>query len=92
MLKSIGGERLGTEGAQRAVVYLAVFPMALFLGAVYSEGLLLALVLAAFLCAERDSGYAWVFTGLALLTRVGGGARIPAPLLLAWRHPIAGAR
>ncbi len=54
----------GRRRRPRAVVYLAVFPMALFLGAVYSESLLLALVLAAFLCAERDHWiYAWVFTG-----------------------------
>ena len=34
--------RLGADGARRAVLYLAVFPMALFLQAVYSESLFLA--------------------------------------------------
>ncbi len=44
---------LGEAGARRAVLYLAVFPTALFLQAVYSESLYLALVLGAFLLAER---------------------------------------
>ena len=35
--------RLGAEGARRAVLYLALFPMALFLQAVYSESLYLLL-------------------------------------------------
>src|SRR5439155_6866772 len=40
--------RLGAEGARRAVLYLAVFPMALFFQAVYSESLYLLLCVAAF--------------------------------------------
>jgi hypothetical protein len=45
--------RLGADGARRAVLYLAVFPMALFLGAVYSESMFLALAIGAFVLAER---------------------------------------
>ena len=45
--------RLGADGARRAVLYLAVFPMALFLGAVYSESMFLALAIGAFLLGER---------------------------------------
>ena len=36
----------GADGARRAVLYLAVFPIALFLQAVYSESLFLVLALA----------------------------------------------
>jgi hypothetical protein len=88
MLHTIGRRLLGDDGAWRTVLYLAVFPMAVFLGAVYAESLLLALTLAAFLCAERGRWiWAWVITGLALLTRLAGAALIPALILLAWRSP-----
>ncbi len=68
------------------MLYLAVFPTALFLGAVYSESLYLALALAAFLLAERGRFLgAGVVTGLAMLTRPAGLALLPALALLAWR-------
>ena len=44
---------LGEAGARRAVLYLAMFPTSLYLGAVYSESLFLALALATFVLAER---------------------------------------
>jgi hypothetical protein len=73
------------------VLYLAVFPMSLFLQAVYSESLFLALSLAAFLAAERRRfGWAGVAAGLALLTRSAGLALLPALALLAWRAPSRG--
>jgi hypothetical protein len=53
LLYRLAEERLGAEGARRAVLYLAVFPFALFLQAVYSESLYLFLTLAAFALAER---------------------------------------
>ena len=87
LLQRLAAERLGADGAQRAVVYLAVFPMTLFLQAVYSESLYLLLVLAAFLAAER--GNFWIagpLTGLAILTRVTGVALLPALAILAWRE------
>lgn len=88
LLYSLAKRLLGEDGAQRAVLYLAVFPMAMFLGAVYAESLLLALMLGAFLCAERGRWVlAWILTGLALLTRLAGAALLPALLLLAWRSP-----
>ena len=72
--------------ARRALVYLAVFPAALFLQAVYAESLFLCLALAVFLTAERGR---WAPTGallgLALLTRPTGVALVPPLLLLAWR-------
>src|SRR5206468_8554489 len=78
--------QLGPVGAQHAVVYLAVFPMALFLQAVYSESLYLLLVLAAFVVAERGRfAAAGVLGGLAILTRASGIALLPALAVLAWR-------
>jgi Mannosyltransferase (PIG-V) len=80
--------KLGAEGARRAVLYLALFPMALFLQAVYSEALFLLLSIAAFVLAERRRFLpAGIVTGLALLTRPVGVALLPALALLAWRSP-----
>jgi hypothetical protein len=84
--------RLGAEGARRAVLYLAVFPFAVFLGAVYSESLFLCLALAAFVLAERNSFLAaGIAAGLAWLTRPLGIALLPALAVLAWRAPQRGA-
>lgn len=86
LLHRLAEERLGGDGARRAVLYLAVFPMALFLQAVYSESLFLLLVLGAFVLAERNRfAVAGLASGLAILTRVNGLALLPALLLLAWR-------
>jgi hypothetical protein len=86
LLHQIAEERLGADGARRAVLYLALFPTALFLQAVYSESLFLFLVLAAFIFAERERFAATgVATGLAILTRANGLALLPALVLLAWR-------
>jgi hypothetical protein len=86
LLYRIAEERLGADGAQRTVLYLAVFPTALFLQAVYSESLYLLLVLAAFVLAERGRfAAAGVASGLAILTRVTGVVLLPALALLAWR-------
>lgn len=82
--------RLGAEGARRAVLYLAIFPMALFFQAVYSESVYLLLSLAAFTLAERRRFLpAGVVVGLALLTRPVAVALLPALALLAWRSPNA---
>jgi Mannosyltransferase (PIG-V) len=87
LLYRLAEERLGDGGARRAVLYLAVFPMALFLQAVYSEALFLLLVLAAFMLAERRRfGAAGLAAGLAILTRIVGVALLPSLVLLAWRH------
>src|SRR3954464_11865564 len=87
LLYRIAEERLGADGARRAVLYLAVFPFALFLQAVYSESLYLLLTLAAFLLAERGRFLAaGTVTGLALLTRPTAAALLPALALLAWRE------
>jgi Mannosyltransferase (PIG-V) len=87
LLQRLASRQLGVNGAERAVVYLAIFPMALFLQAVYSESLYLLLVLAAFLAAERGSfRSAGLLCGLAILTRVTGVALLPALAVLAWQQ------
>jgi len=62
--------------AARAVLYLCVFPTTLFLSAVYSESLFLALVISAFYYARSDR---WLFTGA--LTAVAALCRPPGVLL-----------
>ena len=88
LLYRLAEQRLGADGARRAVLYLAVFPMALFLQAVYSESLYLLLTVAAFVLAERRRFLsAGLVTGLAMLTRSAGIALLPALAVLAWRGP-----
>ncbi|HEY7178266.1 MAG TPA: mannosyltransferase family protein [Gaiella sp.] len=78
--------RLGPADARRAVLYLAVFPTSLFLGAVYGEGLFLALAIGTFALAERGRlGWAGLAAGLAMLTRAQGLALLPALAVFAWR-------
>jgi hypothetical protein len=85
LLYRVGDERLGADGARRAVLYLALFPFALFLQSVYSESLYLLLTLGAFVLAERGRFLgAGVVTGLALLTRPTAIALLPALALIAW--------
>ena len=77
--------KLGADAARRTVVYLAICPMALFLGAVYSESLYLLLAVAAFALAERGRFLeAGVVVGLAILTRATGVALLPALAVMAW--------
>ena len=86
----LASERLGVDGARRALLYLALFPMSLFLQAVYSESLYLLCCVGAFTFAEKRRWLgAGVVTGLALLTRLAGVALIPPMLILAWRAPTA---
>jgi hypothetical protein len=87
LLERIAEERLGGDGARRAVLYLAFFPTALFLQAVYSESLFLFLCLGAFALAERDRiAEAGAVVGLALLTRPTGIALVPPLVLIARRR------
>lgn len=87
LLHRLAEKHLGLDGAQRSVLYLAVFPMGLFLQAVYSESLFLVLVLGAFALAERNRfAGAGLVAGLAILTRASGVALLPALALLAWHH------
>jgi len=91
LLHRLGRLKLGEAAATRGVLYLALFPTALFLGAVYSESLYLALSIGVFLLAERGKllGAAGL-AGLAGLTRVAGIALLPALVVFAWRAPDRG--
>lgn len=84
-LLKLGGD---VAGARRAALYVSIFPMAVFLQAVYSEALFLLLCVGAFWLAERRR---WLpaggVVGLALLTRLWGVALLPSLVLLAWRAP-----
>jgi Mannosyltransferase (PIG-V) len=83
--------RLGDDGARRTVLYLAIFPFALFLGAVYSESVFLLAAVASFFFAERRQFLgAGIAAGLAWLTRPLGIALLPALAVLAWREPQRG--
>jgi len=87
LLERLAEERLGGSGARRALLYLALFPTAFFLQAVYSESLFLLLCLAAFALAERGRfAYAGVIVGLAMLTRPAGIVLLPALALIARRQ------
>jgi 4-amino-4-deoxy-L-arabinose transferase-like glycosyltransferase len=76
------------EIGRRSVLFLAVFPMSLFLQAVYSESIFLLVAIAAFLAAERRH-FVWAgaLCGLALLARPTGVAVLVGVALLAWRSP-----
>ncbi len=90
-LSSLAQPLLGERGAQRSVLYLAIFPTSFYLGAVYSESLFLALAVTTFVLAERGRlGWAGVIAGLALLTRAQGLALLPALALFA--HQAGGGR
>jgi hypothetical protein len=86
LLYRLAEDKIGADGARRAVLYLALFPMALFLQAVYSESLYLMLTVIAFLAAERRRFLgAGLACGLALLTRPVAVALLPALAIFAWR-------
>jgi hypothetical protein len=78
----------GPAVADRAVLYLAVFPASLFLQAAYAESLFLLLALATFMLAERGR-FAWAGAacGGALLTRPAGIALLAALVAFAARRP-----
>lgn len=84
---ALARERLGARPALLATAYLALFPTAFYLHALYSEALFLALAAAAFLTAERRRYLgAGLLTGAAMLTRPLGFALLAGVSLLALRQ------
>jgi hypothetical protein len=83
---------LGAKAARATVWLLALGPMALFLSAVYTESLFLALSAGAFYAARRERwAVAGVLGGLAALARVGGILLFPPLVLLFFYGPRIGA-
>lgn len=77
-------QELGSKIAGRALLYLALFPLAFFLSAIYTESLLLCCSIAAIYYARQQRWWlAGLCGGLAALTRLQGVALI-APL--AWEY------
>jgi Mannosyltransferase (PIG-V) len=88
LLQALAEPMLGAEGSRRAVLYLGLFPMTLFLQAVYSESLFLLCSLLAFVFAERQRfALAGTAAGLAILTRAVGFVLLPSLALLAVKTP-----
>ena len=79
---------LGRLPAQATVRLIAFGPMALFLSAIYSESLFIALSAATFYAARRGR-WAWagVLGGLAGMTRIGGFLLVVPVLLLFYYGP-----
>jgi hypothetical protein len=93
LLHRLAEHEFGRPAARRAVLYLAVCPMALFLAAAYSEALFLALALASVWAARRGSfAAAGAWGGLAAATR-SAGLLLLIPLAIMWweraRRPAA---
>jgi hypothetical protein len=88
LLFVLAREQVGEEAARWSVAYLALFPYAFFLHALYSEAAFLACAIAAFLAAERKRFLAaGVLTGLAMLARPAGIAVLAGILLFTLRRP-----
>ena len=76
-LDRMANEMVGDQAGQRAVLYLLVFPTAVFLVAPYSEALFLAGAVPAFYYARRAQ-----WTRAALPTAIAVGARVTGVFLL----------
>ena len=83
-LYALARHHVPDAAAARAVTYLAFFPYAFFLQAVYSEAAFLALAIGAFLAGERRRFLlAGVLAGGAMLTRPVGFALLAGLIVLA---------
>jgi hypothetical protein len=77
-------KELGLKIAGRAILYLALFPLAFFLSAIYTESLLLCCSIAAIYYAREQKWWlAGLCGGLAALTRLQGVALV---VPLAWEY------
>jgi hypothetical protein len=77
-------KELGQKIAGRAILYLALFPLAFFLSAIYTESLLLCCSIAAIYYAREHRWWlAGLCGGLAALTRLQGVALV---VPLAWEY------
>jgi hypothetical protein len=84
LLFALARDLVGQRSALLAVAYMAVFPYAFFLQALYSEAIFLVCAIAAFLAAERRRFLlAGVLGGAALLARAAGVAVLASLLVFA---------
>ena len=82
LLHALARHELGERYARASVLVFAFFPTSLFLTAMYSESLFLALALGAFLAARRE---AWWLAGLAAALAAAtrsAGVTLVVPLVL----------
>jgi len=80
---------LPSRRAERAVLFMTIFPFAFFYGVVYSESVFVLMTVVAFYAFRTRR---WIVGGLAgavaTATRVNGIFMLPALVLLAWRHVV----
>lgn len=77
-------KEFGAKTAARTVLYLAVFPLAFFFSAIFTESLLLGLCIACIYYARRQCWWlAGICGGLAALTRLQG---VTLVVPLAWEY------
>jgi hypothetical protein len=87
LLLRIARSRLGERAARDAVLLFALYPIAFVFTAVYSDGLFLMFVTAAYYAAQRGNAVAaGVLGGLAVGTRLLGFAVLPSLVILLWRR------
>lgn len=85
LLRRVGATRLALPAQRDAVLLVALYPLSFVLTSVYSEGVLLALALGAFLAgARRRPLVAGSLAALAVDTRILGLALVPALAILLW--------
>lgn len=85
LLYVITSQRWGEENAERACLFLSIFPTSFFFSAVYSESLFLLLSLLAYwLAGQKKWFWAGLAAALATLTRITGLVLVVLLFLLAW--------
>ena len=80
------------RGALWSVVFISLFPTALFFQAVYSESLFLLLTLLAFWWARRGAGLSPALAGMLAVLTSSSGLVLLVPLALLWWEQRRGAR
>lgn len=83
-LYELARDELGKDGGLRAAFYLIIFPSAMFLAQVYSEGLFVGLAFWSLVLMRRGAlGWAALLAAFATLTRAVGVALV-MPFFIAW--------
>ncbi len=84
-LYGLSKEKLGHDGAMRALFFLLIFPSGFFLAQVYTEGLFIGLAFTSLALMKRKRGLflASIFAAAATMTRAVGAALVPVLFLSA---------